>query len=170
MSSVYVKTPKGVEEMTNRSGGLTARIRRVLIMLDGKRTVEDIRGMALVDDLNQTLGLLEESGFIEIPGKTGAAAASAPAANGGLSASTSFREIPARPDPKELDMAKNFIMNSLRTFCGPSTHLSIIEAAFAARTHEELREHYVPWFNSIVETRDGRRRADELQAQLLKVI
>ena len=170
MSVVFVKTAKGVEEMTGRTGGLTPRVRRVLIMIDGKRTVEDIRAMALADDLSHTLGLLEESGFIEMLAPPEAASAQAPAADGGLPAITTFREIPARIDPKELDMARNFIMNTLKTFCGPATHLSIIEGAFAAKTYEEMREQFAPWFNAIVETRDGRRRAEELRAQLLKVI
>lgn len=66
-------------------------------------------------------------------------------------------------------MAKNFIINSLKTFCGPMTHLSIVGQAFAARAHEELREQCGPWFNAIVETRDRRRRAAELRSHLLKV-
>jgi len=61
-------------------------------------------------------------------------------------------------------------MNTLKTFCGPLTHLSIVEAAFAARTHAELRKQFVPWFEAITETGAGRRRAEELRAQLLKVI
>lgn len=169
MGVVFVKTPKGVEEMETRSGGLTPRVRRVLIMIDGKRSVEDIRAMALADDLSHTLGMLEEAGFIELVAQPGAAGP-VHAADGGVPAITTFREIPANPDPKELDMARNFIMNTLKTFCGPMTHLTIIEKAFAASTHEELREQFAPWYSAIVETRDGRRRAEELRAQLLKVI
>lgn len=135
MSVLFAKTPKGLEEIALRTGGLTPRERRVLIMIDGKRTVDDIRGMALADDLSHTLGLLEESAYIELAQQ----ALPAAAADGGLPAITTFREIPAEPDPKDLEMAKNFIMNTLKTFCGPLTHLSIVEAAFAARTPEELR-------------------------------
>jgi hypothetical protein len=59
MSVIFTKTQKGTEEMTNRSGGLTPRVRRVLIMIDGKRSVDDLRAMALADDLSHTLGELE---------------------------------------------------------------------------------------------------------------
>ena len=58
MAVVFAKTPKGTEEMTNRSGALNPRVRRVLIMVDGKRTVEDLRGMLQADDLQTTLGML----------------------------------------------------------------------------------------------------------------
>lgn len=166
MSVLFAKTPKGVEEITLRAGGLTPRVRRVLIMIDGKRTVDEIRAMALADDLSHTLGLLEESGYIELSRQ----ALPVAAADGGLPAITTFREIPAEANPKNLEMAKNFITNTLKTFCGPLTHLSIVEATFAARTPEELREQFGPWYEAIVETRTGRRRAEELRSQLLKVI
>lgn len=166
MSVLFIKTPKGIEEIERRGGGLTPRVRRVLIMIDGKRTVDDIRAMALADDLSHTLGLLEEAGYIELSKQE----LPATAADGGLPSITTFRTIPAEPIPKDLDMAKNFIINTLKTFCGPLTHLSIVEATFAARTHEELREQFGPWYNVIVETSAGRRRAEELRAQLLKVI
>jgi hypothetical protein len=167
VSAIFVKTPKGVEEMTTRSAGLGPRVRRVLIMIDGKRTVDELREMALADDLSHTLSDLEEGGFIALLQETDAPA---PAADGGLPGLTTFREVPETPNLKELDMARNFIMNTLKTFCGPATHLTIIEKVFAARTHEEMREQFAPWYNAIVETRTGRRRAEELREQLLKVI
>lgn len=166
MSVLFVKTPKGVEEIEKRLGGLKPRERRILIMIDGKRTLEDIREMALADDLNHTLALLEECGYIALAVQN----LPAPVADGGLPAITTFREIPAIPNPKELDMAKNFIMNTLKTFCGPYTHLTIVEATFAAKTHEELREQFAPWRAAIIETTAGRRRAEDLSSQLLKVI
>jgi len=169
MDVVFSKTPKGVEEMETRAGGLTPRVRRVLIMIDGKRTVEDIRAMALADDLSHTLGQLEEAGYIQLATSDQLQAAQLQP-DGGLAGVTAFRDVPELTNPKELDMAKNFIINSLKTFCGPMTHLTIVEQAFAAKTHEELREQFGPWFNAIVETRDGRRRAEELRSQLLKVI
>lgn len=168
MSVVFTKTAKGLEAIEKRTGGLTPRVRRVLIMIDGKRTVENLRDLALADDLSHTLGELEETGFIELlklPGMEHVVAD-----DGGLAAVTTFREIPQPHNAKELDMAKNFIINTLKTFCGPATHLSIVEAAFAANSHEELREQFGAWYQAIVETRAGRRRAEDLRAELLKVI
>lgn len=166
MSVVFVKTPKGADELVKRGGGLTRRERRILILLDGKRSVESIRAMALADDLARALGVLEESGYIVLAESPRAALPP----DDGPAPGAGFREIPGEPDPKSLEMARNFIMNTLKTFCGPLTHLSIVEAAFAARTHAELREQFVPWFEAITETGAGRRRAEELRAQLLKVI
>ncbi len=169
MSVVYVKTSKGLGEIEQRGGALAPRVRRVLIMLDGKRNVEDIRAMALVEDLSHALVLLEESGYIELL-KQPVALATTAAASVAPSPAPAFREIPEVRDPKQLEMAKHFIMNTLKTFCGPLTHLSIYEAVQAARSHEELRRQFEPWYAAIINTRDGRRRAEELSANLLKVI
>ena len=169
MGVVFAKTPKGQDEVANKSGGLTPRVRRVLIMVDGKRTVDELRSMLQADDLQHTLGLLEEDGYIAMASVKDAQGVinPAPAEQPGI---TAFRPLPDPANKKEMDMARNFIQNSLKTFCGPFAHLEIVEAAFSAKTHEELRWQFAPWFHAIVQTRDGKRRAEELRAQLLKVI
>lgn len=169
MGVVFAKTPKGADEITSKAGGLTPRIRRVLILVDGKRTVDELRGMVQSDDLQHTLGMLEESGYIELVGVTDQAGQSAPP-EAPLPSITAFRPVPEKLNPKELEMAKNFITNTLKTFVGPYTHLSIVEAVFAAKTHEVLREQFGPWYHAIVQTPTGRRRAEELRAELLRVI
>ena len=169
MGVIFAKTAKGQEEVATRSGGLTPRQRRVLIMIDGKRTVEELRGMLLADDLQHTLGLLEEDGHIAVASlkeeSTGTLQAPPPE---GLPPITAFRPEP--PSAKEMEMARNFIMNSLKTFCGPYAHLDIVERAFSARTHDDLRQQFAPWLHAVMQTRDGKRRAEELRGQLLKVI
>ncbi|MCE1239392.1 MAG: hypothetical protein LWW83_05655 [Azonexaceae bacterium] len=170
MGVIFAKTPKGQVEVAARSGGLTPRQRRVLIMVDGRRTVEQLREMLQTDDLQHTLGLLEESGFIEIAGLTDEAGRHHPPPDTPLPAITAFRPAPAPANEKELEMARNFIQNTLKTFCGPYAHLHIVEAAYAAKTHDELRQQFDPWFHAIVQTREGRRRAEELRGLLLKVI
>lgn len=165
MDVIFAKTPKGVSEMGTRSGGLTPRVRRILIMIDGKRSVEELRAMALADDLTRALGMLEEEGYIAV-----ARTVEAAPADDAPPPPPTFRELPESPDPKDLEMARHFIVNTLRTFCGPMSHIGIVEAAFMAETHAELREVFGPWSRAIVETRDGRRRAEELRAELLRVI
>lgn len=170
MGVIFAKTQKGQEELTVRSGGLTPRQRRVLIMIDGKRSVDELRDMLQSDDLQHTLGLLEESGFIELSGIRDASGQQQPPPAEPLPPITAFRPIPATPNPQELDQARNFIQNTLKTFCGPYAHLDIVEAVHAAKTHEKMREHFDHWFHAIVQTREGRRRAEELRGMLLKVI
>lgn len=170
MGVVFAKTPKGQAEIATKAGGLTPRQRRVLIMVDGKRTVAELREMLLADDLQHTLGLLEESGHIEMSAVRDPVGVDHPPPKEGLPSITAFRPLPEKSSTPELEMARNFIMNSLRTFCGPYGHLDIVEAAFAAHNHETLRTQFAPWFHAIVATSSGRRRAEELRSQLLKVI
>lgn len=169
MGVVFAKTAKGLDEMVNRSGQLSPRVRRVLIFVDGKRPVESIRDMVHADDLTHTLGELEEQGYIEVIGVSEGGAPVAPVETP-LPAITAFRPLPATPVTKELDMAKNFIMNTLRTFCGPYEHLGLVKHVFDARSHEALRQHFDEWYRCIVDTSQGRRRAEELRSELLKVI
>lgn len=166
MDVIFEKTAKGVAEIETRSGGLTPRMRRILIMVDGRRPVEELRAMSLAEDLTRTLGLLEEGGYIA------ARVTEAVADEGGddAEAAVVFRPLPDPPDPRELEMARHFIVNTLRTFCGPMSHIGIVEAAFKARTHAELRAVFGPWSRAIAEVRDGRRRAGELRKRLLNVI
>ena len=51
MGVVFAKTQKGHDEIATKAGGLTPRVRRVLIFVDGKRSVEELRTMLLADDL-----------------------------------------------------------------------------------------------------------------------
>ncbi|MGQ2979667.1 MAG: hypothetical protein ACT6Q9_08240 [Polaromonas sp.] len=74
--AIYHKTPKGMESIANRQSGLGPRLRSLLIMIDGKRSVADL--MALTGDGEALLAQLAQDGMIEPVG--GAAAAAAPAA------------------------------------------------------------------------------------------
>ena len=47
MCAVFAKTTKGQNEITGKAGGLTPRVRRVLIFADGKRTGFDPNGMVV---------------------------------------------------------------------------------------------------------------------------
>ncbi|HEX6734886.1 MAG TPA: hypothetical protein VF096_08725 [Azonexus sp.] len=171
MGVIFAKTARGQEEVTARSAGLTPRQRRVLIMIDGKRTVDELREMLQADDLQHTLGLLEEDGHIAVAGlKEETSGTLQPAPPDSLPSITAFRPLPEPPDSAEMEMARNFIMNSLRTFCGPYAHLDIVERTSTAKSHEELRQQFDPWLHAVMQTRDGKRRAEELRGQLLKVI
>lgn len=169
MGVVFAKTARGQEEMATRSGGLSPRVRRVLILIDGKRDVDQLREMVQSDDLTHTLGELEEAGYIE-PVALADTAGGAVAVDGSLPPITAFRELPATPVTPELELARNFMINTLKTFFGPYEKLSIIEPVFVARSHEEMRQYFDVWYAAIVSSRDGRRRAEELRTRLLQVI
>lgn len=169
MGVVFAKTDKGLLEITERTAGLHPRVRRVLILIDGKRTVDEIRELAIADDLTHTLAVLEEECFIEVASVRKDSGETVEV-DGPLPSITAFRELPDPVDPKETEMARHFMMNTLRTFCGQYSHVTLQSTIFSAKGHEELRLLFPDWYRHIVDTRQGRRRAEELRGQLLKVI
>lgn len=169
MGVIFAKTRKGQDEIATKAGGLTPRIRRVLIFVDGKRTVEELRGMLQSDDLQHTLGMLEEAGYIEIAytiHEDGPRAAPGEP----LPSITAFRPLPDEADPVALQQARNFMVNTLNAFVGMLGSSSLIDRIELAGSHADLRQHYDEWYLAIVTSREGKREAESLRTKLLAVI
>lgn len=169
MGVVFAKTAKGQDEFACRSGALSPRVRRVLILVDGRRTVSELRELVAADDLTHTLGALEELGLIEV-GKPVAAAGRGDAPADPLPSITAFRALPATRNAKELEMARNFMINTLKNFCSLYGPISLMSNINSTDSHEGLRELYPEWYRLIVDSRSGRRRAEDLRSDLLKVL
>jgi hypothetical protein len=169
MGAVFAKTPKGQEEIGSKAGGLTPRQRRVLIMVDGKRTVDELRAMLQADDLQHTLGLLEEDGFIQITALINGSVRTL-AADATLPPITAFADLPEAHDALRLQQARNFMMNTLNVFVGSLGASSLLERIENARGHEGLRSLYDEWYHAIVMSREGKREAESLRGKLLAVI
>ena len=170
MAVVFAKTPKGQEEMKQRSGELTPRVRRVLIFVDGKRTVEDLRALAAADDLSHTLGMLEEEGYIEVAATQDRAGKALTALPGQVLPSiTAFRAL-SEVDTTSLSMARNFMNNTVNAFAGSVGMSSLLDRIQNAQSHEQLRAVFDDWYYAIVSSRDGKREAEGLRAKLLEVL
>ena len=169
MGVVFAKTRKGQDEIASRAGGLTPRERRLLIFADGKRSLDELQRMLQADDLRPILEKLRKAGYIEAVDAASQIAAR-PAAAPSLPTITVFRTLPEPRDPKQLELARNYLVNSLKTFCSPQANQQLIAAALAAKTHEELRWQFEPWLHAITQTLQGKLRAEELRAHLLKII
>ncbi len=161
MAVVFAKTPKGQEEIANKSGGLSPRVRRALIMIDGKRSVDELRSMLQSDDLQHTLGMLEEDGYIAVASSS----KSEP-----LPSITAFSELPTTPDPVRLQQARNFMTNTLNAFVGALGTSALLTRIEAAQSHPDLRAEYDEWYHAIVMSREGKREAEALRSKLLAVI
>lgn len=64
MSEIYIKTAKGRDEIETKASGLGPIIRRVLIYIDGQRTIADLQRLPRVQDLSSILQMLEQEGYI----------------------------------------------------------------------------------------------------------
>lgn len=61
---IFLKTEKGRDEMAQRCFGLDMRHRRILIMMDGSKSLSAIREMMPKDDLETIISFLMAQGFI----------------------------------------------------------------------------------------------------------
>jgi hypothetical protein len=68
MSDIFQKTTLGLEEIANRSRGLSARMRRCLILIDGKRSTLDLMKTLQGEELSPLIQTLEIEGYIELIG------------------------------------------------------------------------------------------------------
>ena len=169
MVVVFAKTPKGQSEISTKAGGLTPRVRRVLIFVDGKRSVDEIREMLRTDDLQHTLGMLEEEAYIELV-TSNAASATASQPNQVTPSITAFGPLPETFDALRLQQSRNFMLNTLKAFIGALGTSSLLDRIENAADHPSLRAIYDEWYHTIVMSREGRREAESLRTQLLKII
>jgi len=64
-SDVYSKTPKGIAEISLRSAPIAMGTRRVLIMIDGKRSVDELVAQLRSADVEAAVAQLESLGLIQ---------------------------------------------------------------------------------------------------------
>jgi len=79
MATIYRKTAKGQAEIETRAHRLSPRLRSALILIDGRRSDDEVRKL-IPQQADETLQLLVEQGFIEVIGITQDAPRAAPPA------------------------------------------------------------------------------------------
>ncbi|HZV54529.1 MAG TPA: hypothetical protein VFF82_06280 [Rhodocyclaceae bacterium] len=160
-SERYVKTPKGLEEVTQRSHGLPLRCRRLLIMIDGKKDAANLAAMLPGEDTAVVLARLLDGGYI-----TPLAAEPSPAEQAAATASQAPRP---ENDAQRFDMARNFMLNTLNAFVGISASGLIVRIEACAGIGM-LQEHYRAWQDAIRLSSDGRKRLTELESRLAPLL
>ena len=131
LNQVYLKTAKGQEEILNRAYKLSANLRRLLIMVDGRSTAADMASrLTMLGDVAAALVELEIGGFIATP------APRVPAFTAAAPESTS---APVSTQPGfNLDAAKNVIKSALLSAIGPAADYWI-ECVEVTTTPQQLR-------------------------------
>ncbi len=133
MPTIFRKTAKGLAEIDTRAHRLPPRSRSMLILVDGKRDVEDLKALVTVQ-AEECLQALSEQGFIEAVGETvrnapaPAVAAPAPPAYG-ASPATSVADV---------DGLRRAAVRALNDALGPGAETLAMRLE-RARTLEELR-------------------------------
>lgn len=154
---VYTKTDGGRAELAQRSAGLGARQRSVLIMIDGQKPCSALAGLAPPERLAGILAELEALGMI--------VAARAPAS----AASKMSAPKKAGIDPTLLSNAKRLLIATAETYLGLLS-ADVVRKVQAAADEEQLLRALGQWHMAMQASRQGRTVAhtylDQIKASL----
>jgi hypothetical protein len=152
---IYVKTPKGSAEVGLRVGGLSLQARRILIMIDGARTLGELTPLVPGGTLEEVIGLLQARGMIRRSGE----------------------EQEEEPPPTALSSGADTMQSAVATtrqpLAGPNTggapsdgrlYLTVDEVK--RRAVHELNEQLGPDASSIAVRIERSTNADELRELL----
>jgi hypothetical protein len=157
---IYIKTPKGIEEMNKRTYGLPQKTRLVLIMMDGKCDYDEILSRFPDGEGEPVVARLVAEGFIAPlqtePTKT-------------ASGKTEERFEPPKNDAERFEMAKNLMRNTINAFLG-GMGSGLTNQIDKCSNLEELRQQYGAWQESIHLTGDGRKQAADLEKRLAALL
>lgn len=186
-AAVYAKTPQGQQEIQTRSLGLAPLVRRLLVLVDGKRTASELAAFVPAgQNVEQMLAELLAQGCVELrvkPHAPDSGSGAAPVPEGMLEDdpdSELFQPpvdttIPGLPpaavrSSKDNEMARNFMINSVNAIIGQNMRISLIHDIFHAETTEQLRTVFHAWENSMSNHGMGAKRLPELREKLFKVL
>jgi hypothetical protein len=138
MVTIHRKTAKGLAEIETRAHRLTPRMRSALILVDGRRTDDELRAL-VQHQADETLLGLEAQGFIEVASV--ASARPAPPVSAPAAAPAPARPAPAVVpvlSPQDLRAVCRDAVRELSSQVGPMAEALAIRME-RARTLAELR-------------------------------
>lgn len=183
-AAVYAKTDAGRAEINTRSLGLTPLQRRLLILVDGQRTLAELTLFITGQDVPALMAQIEAAGCVAPVASGAHASASRPAAapsDGVAAATTDLLQAehdlflsrlppPEQRSAKEVDMAKNYMTNTVNTIYQPYTRLTLLEAIAACRSAQDTRQVYLQWADTLRQSAIGAKRLPEFQTKLAQVL
>lgn len=170
----FFKTPAGLQEIQDRSLGLPALIRRVLVLVDGKRSGKELAAFVGGEEkIEEVLSQLMEYGCIDAQAGAKLAPAKGTAVEPGpLAYAAELAGLPhaALRTAKDIDMARNFMVNTTNSIFGQNMRLSLIKSILACQSAEQLRQVYPAWAENMASNSASAKRLPELRARLFVVL
>jgi hypothetical protein len=151
MPLIYRKTAKGHTEIETRAHRLPPRLRSALILVDGRRDVNDLKPL-ITQQAEEALSSLAEQGFIEAVGSSTRSASPAPASAPAPAAAT------ASKGGNDFDSTRRAAVRELNDQLGPAAENLSIKME-KARNLVELMPLLVQGAQSIAAMR-GRSAAE----------
>jgi hypothetical protein len=143
MASVYRKTDKGIAEIETRANRLVPRLRTALIMVDGKRSDNDLRTLC-GGDPEEVLGSLLAQGYIEVIGTVAERPPAPPPPAPGAAAPAPRAAAKATSWEDKRRQAVRYLNDTL----GPTAESLVLKIEKATsweevKPHLEMGEHFV---------------------------
>lgn len=178
-STVYAKTVLGQQEIQSRALGLSPLVRRLLVLVDGKRSGTELAVFlsgqgevaALLEQLHE-LGCIEAQVQTKAPAAVPASVAPSAPSAASPAGPVEIKGLPPAESRSKNDneMARNFMINSINAIIGQNTRVSLVHDIFHAETTEQLRTAYQAWVASMSNHGMGAKRLPELREKLFKVL
>ena len=172
LSTVFSKTVQGQQEIQARALGLASLARRVLVLVDGRRSGQDLAAFVPGDTIASCLSELLSHSCIEAVDKTPtmpAPTTDSPNQDAGADPLAGLPPVEMRSDG-ELEKARNFMTNTVNNTFGHHNRISLIESIFACQSSEALRKVYPAWVQALSSNGTGKKRLPELREKLFTVL
>lgn len=153
---VYEKTASGINEITGTDRQLGPKQRQVLILIDGKRSLEDIANSLPRLSIADIIQELESQSFIQNP-----------KASKTFNSKITFsqNDVPLMISEEKMAETKNLLISSTTEHLGLMGR-TMNEQIQSATSYEQLRTCISRWHMAIRETKGGRMIADELMSKV----
>ena len=179
-NAVFAKTETGQREVKTRELRLLPMVRRLLILIDGKRNGKELAPMLVGQSLDELMAELIDKECVSLVARTDVlarpntvvAAGNASATPEAIHAAAALAGLPpadSRSD-KNLEMARNFMVNTLNMEFGMNMRMSLIEAIGNCRSSAELRLIYATWHSTMNSSKGGAKELPKLIEKLFHVL
>lgn len=171
-TATFTKTAVGQHEIQTRSLGLPPLTRRVLVLVDGHRSGKELAAFIVGQDIDPILKQLIASGCIDAKASASVDTKTSPAAATGPKGDLALLALPlaGTRSPKDFEMARHFMTNTVNAMFGDNQRLSTKEAIYNCQTTEDLRRVYPLWLEAMSASGTGSKRLPELRKELFHVL
>ncbi|HYD33422.1 MAG TPA: hypothetical protein VEA39_02535 [Methylophilaceae bacterium] len=160
---IYQKSALGMHEIFSSDRSLTTRERQVLVLIDGKRSTDELEVFFDKKHLREILVKLEQLGFTHpLDGQT-------PVEHTPTHATNYIAESRIALSPVQMDSIKQILINGAEDYLGIMGR-SLKEKVQTTTDFKKLRNFISLWHMSMRESKLGRESAGYLMQQINQII
>ncbi|HYG33040.1 MAG TPA: hypothetical protein VD810_08630 [Methylophilaceae bacterium] len=160
---IYQKSALGMHEIFSSERSLSTRERQVLVLIDGKRSTEELEGFFDKRQLREILAKLEQQGFTEpLDGAT-------PLPHSPTYATNYIAESRIDLSPEQMASIKQILMNGADDYLGIMGR-ALKEKVQTTTDFKKLRNFISLWHMAMRESKLGRESAGFLMQQINQII